>query len=301
MCTGCQLSVVSCWWYINAADDYRLKMVFVESPGCLQPGSKAMAILHYTDSDPGSKKRPLVFVHGFPLDNGIWDGQLELADIARVITLDLRGFGKSKSTEPFTIEALADDVHDLLTKINALPCVLAGLSMGGYVSQAYAKKYPGDLSGLILIDTKPEADTEPGKEARNKMIELVRAKGSPAVADQMEPKMLCAFTVQQRPQIVQKLRQIMEACAPLTIEHACAAMRDRPDFTANLRNLKIPVLILIGESDAIIPLATAESMQKATPRCTLAVIKNTGHMAPMEDPPQANNAIRSWWKGAFSK
>src|SRR4051794_15232486 len=101
------------------------------------------------------KGLPLVLLHGFPLDGRVWDEQLaDLSARCRVVAPDLRGFGRSRSETPFTIESLADDVHALLTAIGALPCVLGGLSMGGYVSLAYAKKYPADLRGLVPVDTR---------------------------------------------------------------------------------------------------------------------------------------------------
>ena len=86
---------------------------------------------------------PLVLLHGFPLDSRIWREQVgALSDRFRVITPDLRGFGQSKSNDAFTMESLADDVHALLADVGASPSVLGGLSMGGYVALAYAKKYP---------------------------------------------------------------------------------------------------------------------------------------------------------------
>ena len=122
---------------------------------------------------------PLVLLHGFPLDLRMWEGQRgDLTSVARVITPDLRGFGKSQPPAPFTMESQADDVHALLTEIGALPCVLAGLSMGGYIALNYARKCPQDLRALILVDTRAEADTPQGKENRQKMIELARTAGS---------------------------------------------------------------------------------------------------------------------------
>src|SRR3954468_9117156 len=132
----------------------------------------------------------LVLLHGFPLDSRVWEAQAaDLSNRFRVITPDLRGFGQSKSDTPFTMESMADDVHALLKEIGALPAVLGGLSMGGYVALAFAKKYPSDLRGLLMIDTRAEADTSEAKEKRNKMIQLVRDKGSKAVSDEMLPKM----------------------------------------------------------------------------------------------------------------
>ncbi|HXE55885.1 MAG TPA: alpha/beta fold hydrolase, partial [Tepidisphaeraceae bacterium] len=86
--------------------------------------------LSHTDRGEGL---PLVLVHGFPLDRRMWDAQVsEFSSKHRVIAPDLLGFGQSKSGDAFTIESQADAVHALLQEIGAFPCVLAGLSMGGY-------------------------------------------------------------------------------------------------------------------------------------------------------------------------
>jgi len=166
--------------------------------------------------------------------------------------------------------------------------------MGGYVALAYARKYPADLLALILVDTRAEADTPEGKQGRQKMIDLARASGSSAVADQMMPKMTAPGLEQRRPEVASRLRTIMNACPPKTIEHALAAMRDRPDLTGFLPSIKVPTLVIVGESDAITPVASAEAMQKAIPNAKLTVIKEAGHMSPMEQPTQVNHAIRAF-------
>ncbi len=251
--------------------------------------------LFYTESGEG---RPIVFLHGFPLDSRIWRAQVAgLSDKGRVIAVDLRSFGRSISPDHFTIESLADDVHHFLLALKALPCTLAGLSMGGYVALAYARKYPTDLNALILIDTRAEADDEAGKQARNEMIEMARTGGSHPIAEKMEPRMLAPETIQAKPNVVAELRQIMEACPRLTIQYALAAMRDRPDFTSTLGNIKCPALIVVGESDAITPLKFAATMQKGIPNAQLAVIEKAGHMTPMEEPDQINTVIGKFISG----
>jgi 3-oxoadipate enol-lactonase len=246
--------------------------------------------LNYEERGTG---KPLVLLHGFPLDSRIWREQVAaLSNRFRVIAPDLRGFGQSKSNEPFTMEALAGDVHALLAKLNALPAVLGGLSMGGYVALAYAKKYPTDLLGLVLIDTKAEGDTAEGKAGREKMIELARSQGTKTVADQMMPKMLAPDADTSRPQVKRELDQVMNAQTPLTIEHALSAMRDRPDFVAHLPSIATPTLVIVGEHDAITPPAGAEKMSKAIPKSTYFVVRGAGHMSPMEQPQQVNDALR---------
>jgi pimeloyl-ACP methyl ester carboxylesterase len=246
-------------------------------------------VLSYADQGTGE---PIVLLHGFPLDRRMWDAQIaKLSERHRVIAPDLRGFGQSLRSDPFTIESLADDVHLFLDQLVAKPCVLAGLSMGGYVALAYVKKYARDLRGLILVDTKSEADNAQGKEARGKMIELVRSSGSSAVAEQMVPKMLAPAALSSRPDVVKQLRLIMENCPPHTIEYALAAMRDRPDRTSELAAINVPTLVIVGDADAITPPEGAEKMAKAIPGAKFELIRGAGHMSPMEQPEQVNRAI----------
>ena len=246
-------------------------------------------VLSYTDQGSGDA---IVLLHGFPLDRRMWDAQVaKLSERYRVIAPDFRGFGQSRRSDPFTIESLADDVHMFLDQLVAKPCVLAGLSMGGYVALAYVKKYAADLRGLVLVDTKAEADTPQGKEGRAKMIELVRAEGAKAVAEQMMPKMLAAGTIQNRPDIAKQLRTVMENCPDHTIEYALAAMRDRPDRTAELPSVKVPTLVIVGDADAITPPDVAKKMADAIPGAKLETVRGAGHMSPMEQPEQVNRAM----------
>ena len=248
--------------------------------------------LYYEERGSGL---PVVLMHGFPLDHRIWSAQLdELSGQYRVIVPDLRGFGRSKSNTPFTMKSLAEDICALLRAINAIPCVLGGLSMGGYVALAFAKEYQNDLRGLMLIDTRAEADTAEGKAGRQKMIDLARTGGSKAVADQMMPKMLAQSTPTDQPAVAQQLRQIMEACPPLTIEHALAAMRDREDYTAFLPSIAGPTLIIVGQEDAITPPKMAEAMNQQIPRSKLVVIPGSGHMSPMEKPQDVTRAMQDF-------
>ena len=76
--------------------------------------------------------------------------------------------------------------------------------------------------------------------------------------------------------------------APIAVEHALAAMRDRPDLSDTLPSIGVPTLIVIGEADTITPPAVGEAMQRAIPKSQLAIIRGAGHMSPMEQPDQVN-------------
>jgi pimeloyl-ACP methyl ester carboxylesterase len=247
------------------------------------------ATIHYIEKGHGT---PIVLLHGFPLDGRMWASQIEsLSASHRVIAPDFRGFGQSPPAGPFTMESLADDVHTLAQQLKATPFVLAGLSMGGYVALAYARKYPADLRGLILLDTKAEADTAEGREGRGKMIQLVREKGSAAVGDAMQPKLLPPDAIKSKPQVVKKLRQMTDGTPAITIEHALAAMRDRPDQTDLLASIAVLTLVITGDADGITPPAVCEAMQRKISKSQLTIIKGAGHMTTMEQPEQVNAAI----------
>ncbi|MFI5381047.1 MAG: alpha/beta fold hydrolase [Tepidisphaerales bacterium] len=251
--------------------------------------------LHYRENGQGT---PLVLLHGFPFDSRMWDDQLAgLADRFRVIAVELPGYGQSAPPRPFTVASAADEVHDLLKTIGALPCVLGGLSMGGYVCFEFAARHMADLRALLLSDTRCDADTPEGKENRNKMIQTARQRGAAAIADIMEPKLLAPDTPRTRPAVQRKLREIMESVPVPAIEYTLLALRDRADSTGRLQSINVPTLILLGGQDAITPLAAAQAMQQGIPGAKLSIIDGAGHMPPMEQPQQFNRIVRDLLAG----
>jgi 3-oxoadipate enol-lactonase len=250
------------------------------------------AEISYTDEGTG---QTLVLLHAFPVDSRMWEAQVkDLSSRCRVITPDFRGFGGSQPPGPFTIPSLADDIHAMLAALKALPCVLGGLSMGGYVALNFVRKYPMDLRGLVLMDTKADGDNSEQIANRNKMIEIARTQGSKAIADMMLPKMLSPDTIDHRPDVVKQLRAMMESCSPLAIQYALAALRDRPDVTSELPSVPAPTLVIVGDADALTPPGVAESMAKQIPRAKLALVRGAGHMSAMEQPAQVNRALRQF-------
>jgi len=172
--------------------------------------------------------------------------------------------------------------------------VFGGLSMGGYVALAYAAKFPETLRGLMLFDTKAEADTAEGKQGRDKMIDVARRQGARPIATAMMAKLIPAASAEGRPQLVRDLRQMMEATNPETIAHALTAMRDRPDRTGDLSKIEAPTLIVVGEEDAITPPEVMAVLHEQIPRTTMRTIPSSGHMTPMEQPQLVTHAIEGF-------
>jgi 3-oxoadipate enol-lactonase len=247
--------------------------------------------IHYLDKGDGHAGT-LLLLHGFPLSSQMWTPQIDaLSGHWRVIAPDFRGFGQSAETGPFSIEQLADDVHELIKQLGLSKIVLAGLSMGGYVALAYVRKYAATLRGLILLDTKAEPDNPEGKINRDRMIAIVKERGAKPIADIMLPKLVPQEILQHRPQIARALRQMMESTRPATIAEALAAMRDRPDRSSELAEITTPTLAIVGDQDVITPPDVMNAMQENIPHSQLKIITASGHMANLEQPSQVNAAI----------
>jgi pimeloyl-ACP methyl ester carboxylesterase len=243
--------------------------------------------------DRGRANQPVVvLLHGFPMDGRIWADLLDDLSIShRVIVPDLRGFGRSKDSSPFTMESLADDLHGLITRLKIGPCVLAGLSMGGYVSLALARRHAVDIAGVTLVDSRTDGDSPQARVTRGEMIELARSKGSEAISRVMMPRLLGPGALANRPIVAKKPTAITHACPALTIEHALAAMRDRADQTSWLASVNLPVHFIVGEEDTITPPELAREQAKKIGRGEVTVIPSAGHLACLEQPAQTARAI----------
>jgi pimeloyl-ACP methyl ester carboxylesterase len=250
-------------------------------------------------SERGAGK-PLVLIHGYPLNRMIWQAQWDgLADRARVIAPDLRGFGESEAVASATeisgtteISTYADDVRELLDALGINePAVIAGLSMGGYVALAYLNRYPLHVAGLILSNTKATPDSIEGKAGRDKNIALARDQGADAIAEAMLPKMLSPKTLSSNAELVAQAKRIMTSSTVPGIIGALEAMRDRPDSVATLLESSVPTLIIAGADDALMPMAEQQTMKQAARNSTLVVIADAGHLSPMEQPAAFNHAV----------
>ena len=141
---------------------------------------------------------PLLLIHGYPLNRQIWDAQRQsLASVLHLITPDLRGFGESGATPgPYSMDMLADDCAALLAGLGiSQPVVVGGLSMGGYVALAFARRHPDLLAGLLLISTRAAPDSPEGRANRDKSIALAQEKGVEAVTAAMLPETAGASNV----------------------------------------------------------------------------------------------------------
>ena len=245
---------------------------------------------------------PVLWLHGYPLNNTLWDDQVfDLADIARLITPDLRGHGQSEATSPpYNMGQLADDCVRLLDHLGVTgPVVVAGLSMGGYLAFELARRHPGRVAGLILAATRAGPDGEAARQARDEAAALARAEGVAAVCDAMLPKLLAPGTYDADPELVEFVGRMMAETSLDGMVGALAAMRDREDSGPLLPKLKVPTLVIHGEEDQLIPVAEAKAMAAAIPGAELVIVPGAGHLPNLEQADAFNESVRDFLVEAF--
>ncbi|QDU28193.1 Arylesterase [Anatilimnocola aggregata] len=249
--------------------------------------------------DQGSG-RPLLLVHGFPLDHTMWQGQIAaLASEFRVISPDLRGFGQSiaATSSKTTMREYADELAQLLDALEITePVVFCGLSMGGYVAWQFYAHHRQRLAGLIVCDSRAVADNEKAAAGRLETATKVETEGSQVVADAMLPKLFPAAAVERDADFVTATKKVMLAAPPAGVAAALRGMAERPDFTKELAKIDVPTLIICGAEDAIAPPAEMKEIAETIPGAKYVSIAGAGHMAPLEKPAEVNAAISAFLK-----
>jgi 3-oxoadipate enol-lactonase len=251
-------------------------------------------VLAYVDFGGGD---PLLLVHGFPLDHSMWQGQIEeFSRRRRVIAPDLRGFGGSQATEGVvTMEQMADDLAALLDFLEIRePVVFCGLSMGGYIALEFRRKHADRLKALILCDTRAAADKPEVAANRLAMAGRVLREGPKPLVDSMLPKVFSPKTVIDRPRVVEEMERVMLRTDARGIAAAARGMAQRRDFTAELKNIRCPTLVLVGADDALSPPTEMQALAAAIPLAQSYIVPAAGHLAPYEQPHAANAAIAAF-------
>jgi pimeloyl-ACP methyl ester carboxylesterase len=258
-----------------------------------------------------------VLLHAFPLNASMWASQFEAMSERgwHVVAPHVRGFGITSHAEHAehaeksnggegrssagsagsawnaTVDDYAGDVVDLLDGLHIHEAVVGGLSMGGYVAFALLRLAPRYVQGLVLADTRPQADTAEARESRDRNAELARREGVGVLVDAMLPKLLGETTRRERPDVGARVQELARANPVEAIVAALGAMKHRPDSTPLLSAIHVPTLVIAGEEDSIAPPAVAEEMQQAIAGAELAIIPAAGHLSSLERPDAFNDAL----------
>ena len=250
--------------------------------------------LAVTDRGAGT---PVVLLHAFPLDHRMWDAQQErLVARHRVIVPDLRGFGRSPlGGDRPDLDVVADDVASAIRALALGPCTVVGLSLGGYAAMALLRRHAELVGALVLVDTKAGADPEAARTNRERIADTLEQEGSIRVLiDEALPGLVGPTTHAERPEVVARVRALVEQADPAAAAWMQRAMAGRPDSVADLEGFGGPALVVVGEEDAIAPLGDAEVMRDALPQGSLVTLPRCGHLSALEAPDALSDALEAF-------
>ncbi len=256
--------------------------------------------LYYVDHGAG---QPVVMIHGWPLSGAFWERQAMalLASGHRVITYDRRGFGQSsKPTTGYDYDTLTEDLHKFMTKLDLRDVVLVGFSMGGGEVARYLGKYGSErVSKAVFMSSIPPfllktADNPDGVdkaifEGIQKAIVADRLKFLSAfLADFYNADVLGGKLVSD--QVMQYSWNVAAAAgAKATLDCVAAWLTD---FRGDVSRINVPTLIIHGDTDRILPIAsTAIPLSKSIKGSRLVVVKGGPHGIIWTHAQEVNSAL----------
>ena len=236
--------------------------------------------IHDTGEGPA-----LLMLHAFPLDASMWDGQVaELSDRYRCLRPDFWGCGSSPPpTGTVTIDGFAAAVLAELDARGVAEFSVCGVSMGGYMAFAVLRAAPGRVRAVVLSNTRAAADGTEARAGRVAMADQVRAGGVEAIVDPMTDRLLCE-RCRGEAHIADPVRGRIRRCTDGGVIAALDAIAARPDSTAMLGRLDVPVLVVCGTDDVIVPIAESRAMAAAIPGARLVEFEGHAHLASLEQP-----------------
>ena len=243
-----------------------------------------------------SKNKSIIFLHGFPYDHTMWKAQIdELSEKYFCVTYDIRGLGESSVGDgQHTMEYFVDDLETIINELKLDKPILCGLSMGGYISFRALERMEEKFSAVILCDTRSEADNNEGKLKRAAAIKRINIEGLAPFAKDFITNCFGDNYKQHNKEEFEKRIAKSSGFNPVGVKGSLLAMLGRNNTTEYLSKIKIPALVICGENDALTPTSVMKAMAEKINGAKFVVIKNSGHMSPIENPEEVNKVLRDF-------
>jgi len=259
--------------------------------------------------------KPVILIHGFGEDGTVWKNQFDfLKNDFKLIIPDLPGSGKSEMIDDMSIEGMAEVIKDLIDSIQkeniegsnssrVLPSErlreagdvsLIGHSMGGYITLAFAEKYPDYLNAFGLFHSTAYADTEEKKTARQKGIEFINQYGGFEFLKMLTPNLFSAKTKDERPELISQFINGLNNFSSASLVSYYKAMMQRPDRTNTLKKTTIPALFIIGEMDIVVPLQDSLKLCHLHEKAYIHILSQSGHMGMLEEVNKSNRILKNF-------
>ncbi|HLX82130.1 MAG TPA: 3-oxoadipate enol-lactonase [Burkholderiales bacterium] len=236
----------------------------------------------------------LVLSHSLACSVRMWDPQIAaLKDSYRILACDTRGHGATEAPKgAYTLELLADDLFFLLENLNIDAAYYCGLSMGGMIGQTFALKYPGVFRTLTLADTTSRYPAEAGPLWAER-IRTAEAKGMEPLAQPTLERWFTEPFRRKNAAAVDAIRKLILA-TPVAGYVGCSHAIPKINLTARLKEIRCPILVIVGADDPGTPVSMAREIHENAPGSMLAVLPQAAHLANIEQPEGFTRALRDF-------
>ncbi|UOK73367.1 alpha/beta fold hydrolase [Ancylobacter polymorphus] len=232
----------------------------------------------------GNGPARIALTHSLAMDGSFWMPVADrLADVATVLTWDCRGHGASeKSGGPYTVELFADDLAAIFAEIGWDKAIIAGASMGGCVTLAFAGRHADKVSGVGLFDTTAWYGPDAPQQWAERAEKAVKGGLEALVAFQQTRWFSEAFRA-ANPDIVQESVEVFLRNDVQAYSESCR-MLGAADLRSAVAGIEVPTRIAVGEEDYATPPAMAEALHQGIAGSTFKIIPGGRHLTPLEVP-----------------
>jgi len=236
----------------------------------------------------------LVLSHSLACSVRMWDPQIAaLKDKYRILAFDTRGHGATEATKgAYTLELLADDLFLLLKELKITSAHYCGLSMGGMIGQTFALKYPGVFRTLTLADTTSRYPAEAWPLWQER-IKTAETKGMEPLAQSTLERWFTEAFRKSNPAVVDGVRKLIVS-TPVAGYAGCCQAIPKINLTSRLKEIKCPILVIVGADDPGTPPSMAKEMHDNAPGSRLVVLPQAAHLANLEQPAGFTRALEEF-------
>jgi 3-oxoadipate enol-lactonase len=239
---------------------------------------------------------PVVLLHPFPVHHEFWSPVAQaLESRYRLVVPDLRGHGASGAGEgPATMEKHAADLARVLDDAGVGRAIFVGVSIGGYVLFQFLRQHRNRVAGLVLCNTKAQADSPEARAVRLQVAADVLERGSEPFFESMLPKLMGKTTHSTRPDLIQAALRMMRKMSTEDVALVQKGMAERLDSVETLKTINVPTLVIAGDEDTLTPVGEAELMRKNISGSEMKIVARAGHYSPWEQPAEVGKLLRQF-------
>lgn len=254
--------------------------------------------------------KPVMLVHGFGETSDAWKNQIEFfKDKLFLIVPDLPGSGQSERVDDMSMEGMAEVLKAILVTESSqvsrgdaeeagAKTILIGHSMGGYITLAFAEKYPYLLKAFGLFHSTAYADSEEKKATRRKGIDFIREHGAFEFLKTVTPNLFSPLTKAGNPALIDSFIQGLNNFSSQSLVSYYEAMIKRPDRTAVLQTVT-PVLFVMGKYDTAIPPDDGLKLCSLPEKAYIHILGKSGHLGMIEEADYSNKILDKFFDGAW--